>query len=234
MTAPGVAAPRPADSLVLAGVIVRLGARVLVDHLDAQVAPGEVLAVMGPSGSGKSSLLHWMIGALGAPFAATGQLRIGTEDLTLLPTERRRIGLMFQDDLLFPHMSVARNLLFALPAGEGGGSPTGRRAIVEAALAEAGLAGLGDRLPASLSGGQRARVALWRALLARPRALLLDEPFSRLDQALRAQVRDTVWATLRARGVPAVIVTHDPADVPPGAQVVQLLPSVLDETPPHA
>jgi putative thiamine transport system ATP-binding protein len=135
-----------------------------------------------------------------------------------VPIQQRRIGLLFQDDLLFPHMTVRDNLLFALPRGE----RHQRVAAADAALAEAGLAGFGERIPASLSGGQRSRVSLLRALLAQPRALLLDEPFSKLDAALRAQMREFTFATLRDRRVPTVLVTHDEDDVPTGAQVVRL------------
>ena len=110
------------------------------------------------------------------------------------------------------------NLLFALPAGP----RAGRLAAAEAAIAEAELPGLGGRRPSELSGGQRARVSLLRALLARPQALLLDEPFSRLDAALRQRMRDFTWRELRQRAVPAVLVTHDRADAPAGAAVVEL------------
>ena len=151
-------------------------------------------------------------------FAASGALRLDGADLTALPIQQRRIGLLFQDDLLFPHMSVRDNLLFALPAGE----RAQRTAAADAALSEAGLAGFGDRLPPGLSGGQRSRVSLLRALLAQPHALLLDEPFSKLDTALRAQMREFTFRTLRERRVPVVLVTHDAADIPPGAQVVRL------------
>jgi putative thiamine transport system ATP-binding protein len=142
------------------------------------------------------------------------------DDVTDAPVETRRIGLLFQDDLLFPHMSVIDNLLFASPAGPR--RPRVERA--EEALARAGLAGFARRRPAQLSGGQRTRVSLLRAMLAGPRALLLDEPFSRLDAARREQMREFVWAELAANAVPALLVTHDRADVPGGARVVELPP----------
>jgi putative thiamine transport system ATP-binding protein len=205
-------------ALELKQVSIGVAGRSLLRNLSARVAPGDVLAVMGASGSGKSSLLAWIAGTLDAPFVASGELRLDGASLAATPIQQRRIGLLFQDDLLFPHMSVRDNLLFALPAGE----RAQRIAAAEAALSEAGLAGFGDRLPSSLSGGQRSRVSLLRALLAEPRALLLDEPFSKLDAALRAQMREFTFNTLRERRVPVVLVTHDAADIPPGAHVVNL------------
>lgn len=204
--------------LELDQVQIAVQQRVLLHGLSARIAPGEVLAVMGASGSGKSSLLAWIAGTLEPPFTAQGRLVLDGVDLTRLPIQQRRIGLLFQDDLLFPHFSVRDNLLFALPAG-----PRGERiAAADAALADAGMQDFGERMPASLSGGQRSRVSLLRTLLAEPHAVLLDEPFSKLDAALRAQMRDFTFALLRARRVPAVLVTHDPADVPPGAQRISL------------
>jgi putative thiamine transport system ATP-binding protein len=205
-------------ALELVDVSLHLGTRPLLRGLNARIAPGEVLAVMGPSGSGKSSLLAFVAGLLEGPFSAAGDVRLDGASVVALPVQQRRIGLLFQDDLLFPHMSVRDNLLFALPAGE----KAQRVATADAALAEAGLEGFATRLPATLSGGQRSRVSLLRALLAQPKALLLDEPFGKLDAALRAQMREFTFATLRRRGVPTLLVTHDEADVPPGAQVVRL------------
>lgn len=204
--------------LQLDHVSISVHGRVLVRNLNATIEPGSVLAVMGPSGSGKSSLLAWIAGTLAPPFEASGSLRLNGTDLASLPIQQRRIGLLFQDDLLFPHMSVRDNLLFALPAG----ARDERVTAAERALGEAGLAGHGARLPASLSGGQRSRVSLLRALLAAPVALLLDEPFSKLDAALRAQMRQFTFATLAARQVPALLVTHDAADIPVGAQTLHL------------
>lgn len=205
-------------SLHLQHVTIAVHGRTLIGDLSANIEAGQVLAVMGPSGSGKSSLLAWVAGTLEAPFEARGALRLAGDDLTSRPIQQRRIGLLFQDDLLFPHLSVLGNLLFALPAGERGA----RRRAAEAALDEAGLAGFAPRLPGALSGGQRSRVSLLRALLAAPAALLLDEPFSKLDSALRAQMRQFTFATLAARHVPVLLVTHDEADVPAGAQIIRL------------
>ena len=204
--------------LQLEGVTISVHGRVLIANLSARIEPGQVLAVMGPSGTGKSSLLAWIAGTLELPFEARGTLRLDGANVTHLPVQQRRIGLLFQDDLLFPHMTVGDNLLFALPSGE----RSTRVRAAEQALAEAGLGGFGSRLPASLSGGQRSRVSLLRALLAAPAALLLDEPFAKLDSALREQMREFTFTTLAARRVPAVLVTHDAADVPAGAEVIHL------------
>jgi putative thiamine transport system ATP-binding protein len=204
--------------LELDAVVIEAPGRVLVPALDARIGAGEVLVVMGPSGSGKSSLLAWLCGTLPEGSSGRGRVRLDGRSIEALPTALRRIGILFQDDLLFPHMTVLENLLFALPPG----AAPARRARAEAALAEADLAGLDSRWPHTLSGGQRARVSVLRALLAGPRALLLDEPFSRLDVALRERFRAFVFAHLRAAGIPALLVTHDAADVPPGARVLQL------------
>jgi len=119
------------------------------------------------------------------------------------------VGLLFQDDLLFAHMTVRENLLFAVPAGPA----PGREAAVQQALVDVEMQDFAHAEPATLSGGQRARVALARALLARPQALLLDEPFSKLDTRLRARMRDLVFGLVRSRNIPALLVTHDAADV---------------------
>jgi putative thiamine transport system ATP-binding protein len=161
-----------ATTLDLAGVRIALPGRVLVDGLDLVVDAGQCVTLMGPSGCGKSTLLAYVAGSLGPPFDARGSVIVGGVDVTSWPPERRRIGILFQDDLLFPHLSVGGNLAFALhervrDRGE-------RRARIEAALAEADLHGFAERAPATLSGGQRARVALKRTLLSDPRALQLD------------------------------------------------------------
>lgn len=205
-------------SLTLHDVTIRLGGQVLVPPLRVEVAPGEVVAVMGPSGSGKSSLLSWLAGLDIAPLCGEGQVRVDGVEVSGWPTERRRIGLLFQDDLLYPHWTLRQNLLFALPKGP----RAVREAAVTQALQAAELPGLGERRPHELSGGQRSRVSLMRALLAQPRALLLDEPFSKLDAALRVRMREHTWRTLASAQVPALLVTHDDADVPPGARTVRL------------
>jgi len=208
-------------ALRLDGVAIALGDRVLVPALDLVVGPGECVTVMGPSGCGKSTLLAYLAGTMDPVFRARGRVRVGDDDLTSLPPERRRLGLQFQDDLLFPHLSVGGNLAFALaPHVHARGE---RRRRIEQALDEAGLAGFAERDPATLSGGQRARVALMRTLLAEPRALLLDEPFNRLDAALRGEIRAFVFDHARERRLPALLVTHDVADAAAaGGRVIRL------------
>ncbi len=178
--------------------------------LNAEIKPGEGLTVMGPSGAGKSTLLAYAAGFLDPEFRAGGSVFSGDEDLTRLPPEKRQLGLLFQDPLLFPHLSVLGNLMFAIP-------PTvrktkRRRELALAALADVEMEEYGERDPATLSGGQKARVALMRVLLSAPRALLLDEPFSKLDQHLRSQTRQLVYAQARALQLPILLVTHDRAD----------------------
>ncbi len=134
---------------------------------------------------------------------------MGSEDITGWPPESRRIGILFQDDLLFPHLSVGENLAFGIPRSV---DRRARRARIAAALAEAEMPSFESRDPATLSGGQRARVALMRTLLSEPRALLLDEPFSKLDAALRGRIRRFVFDHAIERGLPTLLVTHDPDD----------------------
>jgi putative thiamine transport system ATP-binding protein len=195
--------------LELRDVWLALGERILVAPLSLTVPAGTVATIMGPSGCGKSSLLAYLCGTLDPAFRAGGTVLVDATELSGLPPESRRLGILFQDDLLFPHMSVGENLAFALPAGLGRAERRGR---LESALAGAGLAGFADRRPDTLSGGQRSRVALLRALLSGPRALLLDEPFNRLDAPLRADFRRLVFDHARAHGLPTLLVTHDAAD----------------------
>ncbi len=210
-------------ALKLDDVSIRLGGRALIEPFSLSIAAGETVTLMGPSGSGKSTLLSFIAGDLEPPFEASGRLSLDGADLAPLPPERRRIGRLFQDDLLFPHLTVAENLAFGMVRENRAGKAT----RIAAALAEAGLEGLGSRPPHTLSGGQRARVALLRALLAGPRAMLLDEPFNKLDQELRAAFRGFVFGHIAAEGIPCLMVTHDAADVPEKGRVLLLKDAVV-------
>ena len=196
-----------------------------------RVAPGEVLTLMGPSGCGKSSLLAALAGVLppGGPIRLTGDILLGTHRLTPLPPQERGVGILFQDDLLFAHLTVAENLMFGMPAHLKG--MAARQARAREALAEVGLEAQADKLPGALSGGQKARVSLLRALLAEPMALLLDEPFSRLDKPLRAAFRTLVFERLRTQAIPALLVTHDEEDAP--GTILQLIPPAIPEEEHH-
>ncbi|CTQ50813.1 ATP-binding cassette domain-containing protein [Jannaschia donghaensis] len=207
------------DGLRFDDVAISRDERLLL-AVDARIPPGEVLTLMGPSGSGKSTLLSLVMGDLPAAFRATGRVVLNGTDLTGLDVAARHVGILYQDPLLFPHLDVATNLAFGLPRG---GRRADRRATVDAALADIGLAGFGARDPATLSGGQAARVALMRTLLSRPAALLLDEPFSKLDTGLRDQMRELVFGRARVARVPVLMVTHDEADAQAaGGQVIRL------------
>lgn len=175
--------------------------------VNTTVAPGQVVTIMGPSGVGKSTILAAITGSLAPAFRFTGQVILNGTDVTRLPPPARRIGILFQEELLFPHLSVGANLAFGLRRGA-----KDRRAVIDAALNDIGLPGVADRDPATLSGGQKARVALMRMLLSDPQALLLDEAFSKLDTDLRAQMRELVFTHARARDLPVLMVTHDHDD----------------------
>lgn len=192
---------------LLAVKIKRDGERLM--DINAHIAPGEVLTLMGPSGSGKSTLINAISGFLPKAFTCSGTITLDGKIITSLPPEKRRVGVLFQDSLLFPHFSVEENILFALPPG---GSSAERQERVAELLEAVNLGDCGPRDPATLSGGQQARVALIRVLAAEPHVLLLDEPFSKLDAQLRDSVRELVFNTVRARNLPALLVTHDEQD----------------------
>jgi putative thiamine transport system ATP-binding protein len=203
---------------------------VLLQNFQLQVAPGVIHTLMGASGTGKSSLLAAICGSLPEGLTFQGQVSLNGQRIDTLPIEARRVGILFQHDLLFAHMTVRENLLFAVPAKPLGAAASprqqqaAREAQVQAGLADMAMADFAHANPATLSGGQRARVALLRALLAQPQALLLDEPFSKLDADLRARLRQWVFDHVAARNIPVLLVTHDVADVADPACVTQLAP----------
>ena len=206
--------------LVLDGVTIRAGGQTLVEALDLAVASGEIVTLMGPSGAGKSSLLAWIAGTLPRGITGHGRLTLDDERLDHLPPEQRRLGLLLQEPLLCPHRTGAGTRVCAIPRHVKGRKA--RNAMAEAALAQVGLDGLGDRDPRTLSGGQKSRAALARCLLAEPKALLLDEPFTSLDSELRQEIRGFVLERARATGLPVLLVTHDQGDAEAAAgRVVQ-------------
>ncbi len=194
-------------ALDLHGVSRRYAAvPVAVDNLSLAVAPGELLALLGPSGCGKTTTLR-LIAGLERPDAGTIAIagRAVAAPDAWVPPERRGVGLVFQDYALFPHLTVAQNVAFGL-------AHLDRRVSaqrVAAMLALAAITELADRYPAELSGGQQQRVAIARAVAPDPPLLLLDEPFSNLDAALRQQLRASVRQLVRAAGITTIIVTHD-------------------------
>ncbi|MCP1198924.1 ATP-binding cassette domain-containing protein [Notoacmeibacter sp. MSK16QG-6] len=196
-------------SLGFCNVWIALNGHLLL-QLDRTVMPGEILTVMGPSGSGKSSLLAFIGGFLDPAFEADGEIWLGEMRIDKCPPADRHCGLLFQDALLFPHMNVGQNLSFALPAEVKGRKA--RKDAIAGALQNIGLPDIESRDPATLSGGQKARVALARTLLSRPNTMLLDEPFSSLDAELRAAMRDLTFGAIRRASIPAILVTHDAAD----------------------
>ncbi|MUL85472.1 MULTISPECIES: sulfate/molybdate ABC transporter ATP-binding protein [unclassified Mycolicibacterium] len=198
---------------------VTLQVRAVVENrgleLEFGVAAGEVLAVLGPNGAGKSTTLHSIAGLVGLD---AGRIQVGDRVLSdtatgvQVPTHARRVGLLLQDSLLFPHLSVAANVAF----GSRSGCRLGRRAAYETArhwLAEVDATDLATRRPRQLSGGQAQRVALARALAADPEVLLLDEPLAGLDVAVAASMRKVLRRVLTRGGRCAVLITHDLLDV---------------------
>lgn len=182
----------------------------LFQPLTLTVPAGTIVTLMGASGIGKSSLIDWLGGHLPPGFRQQGTVLLEGRNLLDRPAEARQVGVLFQDAALFPHLSVRGNLAFGLHRRVRGRGA--RAAVIAEALAQAGLAGFEPRDPATLSGGQRARVALLRTLLAGPRVLLLDEPFSKLDPAWRDDLRRFVFTHIRTQALPVIMVTHDVSD----------------------
>jgi putative thiamine transport system ATP-binding protein len=193
----------------------------LIENLQISVQPGVIHTIMGASGSGKSSLLGAICGTLAPGMHFEGDVLLNGQRIDHLPTEARRVGILFQEALLFAHMTVRENLLFAVPS-----EPRARQHIrhdkVRQGLQDIEMLPFADADPATLSGGQRARVALMRALLAEPQALLLDEPFSKLDADLRIRLRQFVFQLVASRNLPVLLVTHDDADIADIAHLTRL------------
>ncbi|WP_291075125.1 ABC transporter ATP-binding protein [Hyphomonas sp.] len=206
--------------LTAQAVTRRYGASAVVDGVSLDLEPGKITALLGGSGAGKSTLLRLFAGL--EPLD-DGDIRLGDQLLSsvgrTVPAEKRRIGLIFQDFALFPHLTAAQNVAFGLKSR----GKEVARTIAADWLERLGLSGRAGAYPHELSGGEQQRVAIARALAPEPAAILMDEPFSGLDPALRGSVRDTALAAIRAAGIPALLVTHDPTEALESADCIAIL-----------
>ncbi|GEA13113.1 ATP-binding cassette domain-containing protein [Alteromonas sp. KUL49] len=176
-------------------------------NVNARVEPGKVLSVLGASGSGKSTLLNAVTGQLESVFTVKGDIVLNGESIIEVPTYQRRVGVLFQDALLFEHLTVGENIEFGFR------NRKNTQQSVAQLLGEVEMQDMQHRSVSSLSGGQQARVALLRTMASEPKAMLLDEPFSKLDTQLRAKVREWVFSTVKVQNIPTIMVTHDAEDV---------------------
>ncbi|HEX2294300.1 MAG TPA: ABC transporter ATP-binding protein, partial [Actinomycetota bacterium] len=216
--------------MAVSGVRKAFGGAAVLNGVDLDVPAGTVVALLGPSGCGKTTLLRTIAG-LERPDAGT--ISVGGRTLAgpgvHVPPEKRRVGMVFQDWALFPHLSVAANVGFGLPKAE-----RASRRVYET-LEMVGLAGLAERMPSTLSGGQQQRVALARALANRPSVILLDEPFSNLDASLRHQIRLEVQRLLADLRVTSLFVTHQQEEAfVVGQEVAVMLDGVVVQQGPPA
>lgn len=194
---------------------------------DMLLDSGELLVLTGPSGMGKSTLLHWLLGEVIHHAQISGDINLNGVALNTLNIEQRRIGLLMQDVHLFPHLNVLDNICFALPQNLKSNNgrilnKTQRRSAAMAMLDNIDLAYVAGHYSEQLSGGERSRVGLVRALANQPQALLMDEPFAALDPLTCVQVSEWAFAELRQRGVPSIMVSHDINNIPPQAQHLDL------------
>ena len=197
------------------------GGRPVVDDVALRVAAGQVTCLLGPSGCGKSTTLRIIAGV---ERADAGEVRIDGQPMAgpglHLPPERRGVGMMFQDFALFPHLNVAANVAFGLT-----GDRAAKARRVGELLERVNLSGFGTKHPHELSGGEQQRVALARALAPRPKVMLMDEPFSGLDNRLRDGIRDTTLEILKEEGTAVVLVTHEPDEAMRMADEIALMRS---------
>lgn len=203
--------------LQISHIVKRFGGRSVVDDVSLTVEPGQVTCLLGPSGCGKSTTLRIIAGVEmqdSGTIHADGQLVCDT--VFRLPPEGRGIGLMFQDFALFPHLTVGQNVAFGLK----GRDSTAR---VSELLNKVGMSRFIDDYPHQLSGGEQQRVALARALAPRPRIMLMDEPFSGLDDRLRDDIRDETLDILKAEGAAVLLVTHEPGEAMRMADEIALM-----------
>ncbi len=205
--------------LVVNGLSRAFGGRRVVDTVDLNVAAGQVTCLLGPSGCGKTTTLRMIAGVEAVD---QGEIWIDGVQVAgpglMIPPEERHVGLMFQDFALFPHLTVAANIAFGLT-----GDKTAKAARVHELLARVNLEGFAAKHPHELSGGEQQRVALARALAPRPRVMLMDEPFSGLDNRLRDGIRDTTLEILKEEGTAVVLVTHEPDEAMRMADEIALM-----------
>ncbi|TYB81692.1 ABC transporter ATP-binding protein [Maritimibacter fusiformis] len=205
--------------LEILSITRRFGGRPVVDDLSLEVMPGQVTCLLGPSGCGKSTALRIIAGV---DRADEGEIRIDGTPVAgpglFVPPERRGTGLMFQDFALFPHLSVADNIAFGLS-----GTRTEKRLRVRELLDKVGLVRFLGAFPHELSGGEQQRVALARALAPRPKIMLMDEPFSGLDNRLRDGIRDETLSILKDEGAAVLLVTHEPEEAMRMADEIALM-----------
>lgn len=219
-TVPFTSSEAAVPRLEIRNLTCEFNGRVVVDDVSLSILPGQVTCLLGPSGCGKSTTLRIIAGVeqqSGGEILLDGQTISGPD--IFLPPERRSIGLMFQDFALFPHLSVADNVAFGLRrrAGEE------KRARVEELLDRVDLVRFIDNFPHELSGGEQQRVALARALAPRPRVMLMDEPFSGLDNRLRDGIRDDTLDLLKAEDTAVLLVTHEPEEAMRMADEIALM-----------
>ena len=181
----------------------------LLTDFSLTIPPGEIALIQGPSGCGKSTLLSAIAGTAAPGLILSGDIALDGHSIMTQSPQARRIGILFQDALLFPHLTVAENLGFGLPSGL---TRKERISAIQDALDAAGLSDYGSYDPAHLSGGQKARIAMMRAMLSRPRALLMDESFASLDPDLRTQFGQFVADKVRKQHIPALLISHHQDD----------------------
>jgi len=210
------------ESLDVNALTVHLGERIVLDQLSLQIKAGTFTAILGPSGCGKTTLLRAIAGLVRP---SSGAIRFGKQLVSIsslvLPPHKRKIGYLPQEAALFPHLTVFENIAYALEREKF--TKDQKRKIVHEMLELIGLVGYGDRMPSELSGGQQTRVALARALALEPKVVLLDEPFSALDAALRSELREEVTSLLKKRGATTLMVTHDREEALVTADMIALM-----------
>lgn len=208
-----------APRLEIRNISKKFGGRNVVDDVSLKVMQGQVTCLLGPSGCGKSTTLRIIAGV---DMQNTGKIFVDgnlvCDTIYRVPPEGRSIGLMFQDFALFPHLTVAQNVAFGLK-----GRRDEKMARVEDLLARVGLGRFADSYPHQLSGGEQQRIALVRALAPRPSIMLMDEPFSGLDNRLRDDIRDETLAVLKEEGTAVLLVTHEPDEAMRMADEIALM-----------